>query len=192
MAAGVALGTVNVLANASLLGPWSGHLSKIVGNDWAWLVACFLAALTGTTWRSSFGRGLAMLFPAVVTYYVAELAVDDVLFGPAFADPYVLTNTVAWLVIATFTAAGVGLLTELVRRGGPVGVLAAAVVPGYIAWTAFTMQQWLDQPEPVDPALLDVVRVLWPAATIVTIVVLLVTGNRELRRRGARDVSETG
>lgn len=162
---GVALGSANVAVNHGY-GPASEHLSKALGNDWAWLVAGFCACWTGRTWRSSIGHGMALLLPAVMTYEVLDFVVRRQEGIQAIGSP--VPFTVFWSISAVVASVALTGLIVLIRRGGTVGVLAAAALPAFIANSAHDNHTQAGD----DPAMLEVTGILWPAAASLTVVIL--------------------
>lgn len=177
VALGLLLGAVNVAVNHGL-GPAPEHLSKIIGNDVGWLVAGFCACWSGRTWRGSMGRGLVLLVPAVMAYelldHLVALRLDGV---QTFTGP--VTFMIFWSIAAVVASAALAGIVALIRRGGLLGVLAAAALPAFIARSAHGDHGHAAD----DPAMLEVTAILWPAAAAVTLAVLVVGVARHLLQR---------
>lgn len=120
------------------------HMAKVLGNDWAWLAAAFLAALPAHRWAPAFRRGMQFLMPAVLAYYVTDA------FAGTYSQPFqtssgtvsidalgLVADVIAYLVIGTLTAAGIAVLVTCTRRGSLWGPLAALVLPAYFVYSGF-------------------------------------------------------
>lgn len=169
-ALGVVLGAVNVAANFGLV-PGSLWLAKIVGVEWGWLIAGFAACWAGRTWREAFTRSLSLLLPAVIVYVIADAmmiarTVDGATPGPAA----VIIEGVFWSVAAVGASVGLATVRRLIRVDGPIGVLAAAALPTYIAYSAWSTRRDLVRVGVEDPAMVDVATVLLPAAVVAAVV----------------------
>ena len=167
---GLALGTVNVLSNYGHT-PAAEHVSKVVGNDWAWLTAGYLSARTATSRRSAFTRSALVLYPAVLIYYPLDwMFITQTLPEAQIPPAGFIIEAIIWMIVATFTAAGLALLAVLARRSGGVGTLADMAVPAFIAWTAYRSHRFqVEIPQGADPVLRDVTGVLWPTALLVVV-----------------------
>lgn len=163
---GVLLGSVNALSNYGHL-PQSAYLSKVVGNDWAWLTLGYLSARSsGSGFKGSFHRALLALIPAVITYYTWDLPLMRQ-SAPEVMVPIAgfVLETIIWLAVATVTAGGLALIASFARREGPVGTVADMLVPSFIAWTAYRSHQFQTRiPQGSDPVLREVTGILWPIA----------------------------
>ena len=180
---GVSLGALNVAANFDLV-PGSYWMAKVVGREWGWLLAGFAAAWGGKTWKSSFARALTLLVPAVATYVVLDAVmiartVEGTLSGPGL----VVVEGVFWEVAAIVAAAGLAAVRRLIFVDGLVGIAAAAALPTYIAYSAWTARRDVVRMGNDDPALIDVANVLLPASLIVGAVAVMA---RVLTQRGRR------
>ena len=183
IAVGLVLGGVNVLSNYGFF-PASTYVSKVVGNDWAWLTVGYLAARTGRSVAGAIRSALLALFPAVAIYYILDWplvhrATPGIRVEPAGA----VLEVVMWTVIAALTSVGLGILASLARRGGWPGLLAGAVVPAFIARTAYRTHQIHSALEPgTDPITAEVTGVIWPLAVAVTVSALAIGTLRVLGR----------
>lgn len=148
--AGVMFGVVTSLVNHGL-GPAAHSVSKVLGSGSAWLVAGWCASLTGRGWRGAFRHGLSFLLPAVTGYYIADAA-SGVYTSPSFDDPMgpvtfdllsVVTDLGFYVVLALAVSAVLGVVAALMQRSGLIGLVAAVVVPGYIAVTQLRLHQQL-------------------------------------------------
>lgn len=176
VALGVALGAVNVAANFGLV-PGSFWLAKIVGVEWGWLIAGFAACWAGHTWRQAFTRSMTLLLPAVIVYVIADAmmiarAVDGTTPGPAA----VIIEGMFWSVAAAIASLGLATVRRLIRVDGLIGVLAAAALPAYIAYSAWSTRRDLARTGIDDPAMVDVATVLMPAAVVAAIVAAAARG----------------
>lgn len=174
-------------------GPASEYVSKVIGNGWIWLAAGLGACLLGHSWKQSWVSGAVFFWPAVVGYYLAE-TVAGVYTSAPFADPNaatqldllaVVSDTVGYLIVAAATSAFLAVVVLVSRRRGIVGLLGAVVVPGYIAYAAFTLHHGLEElPARLDdPLEAAVTWYLGLAALTVSVVVLGVRLRRMLRAR---------
>lgn len=116
-------------------GPWSEYSSKVMGSSWAWLALAALCCLGGRGWRTASLRGFAFLAPAVGTYYLADLLQG--VYGTSRIDaPGLLSDVVAYCVMACLASAVLGTVTVLGRRRDLLGLTARVAVPAYIAQSA--------------------------------------------------------
>lgn len=170
VASGTALGAVNVAANFGLV-PGSLWLAKIVGVEWGWLIAGFAACWAGRTWRGAFTRSVTLLLPAVIVYVIADATmIARTVDGPSPGPAAVIIEGVFWSVAAVGASVGLATVRRLIRVDGPIGVLAAAALPTYIAYSAWSTRRNLARAGVDDPAMVDVATVLLPAAVVVAIV----------------------
>lgn len=165
MVAGALFGALTSAVNRGF-GPASEYLSKVVGNQWLWLLAGYFACMLGSTWKTSAVRGVQFLWPAVVAYYCAESVAGAYTYAPR-ADPLApprfdlvgaVTDVGFYLALGAATSGGLALVLWVMRRGGLIGLLGALAVPGFIAVSALTMHfQARHQPHiPTDPISLNV------------------------------------
>lgn len=170
VASGTTLGAVNVAANFGLM-PGSFWLAKIVGVEWGWLIAGFAACWAGRTWRGAFTRSVTLLLPAVIVYVIADATmIARTVDGPSPGAAAVIIEGVFWSVAAVGASVGLATVRRLIRVDGPIGVLAAAALPTYIAYSAWSTRRNLARAGVDDPAMVDVATVLLPAAVVVAIV----------------------
>ena len=170
VALGVVLGGVNVAANFGLV-PGSFWLAKIVGVEWGWLIAGFAACWGGRTWRAAFTRSMTLLLPAVIVYVIADAVmiartVDGTISGPGA----VIIEGIFWSVAAVGASVALATVRRLIRVDGPIGVLAAAALPTYIAYSVWSSRRNLARMNVDDPAMVDVAAVALPAAVVAAIV----------------------
>ncbi|MCW4600241.1 hypothetical protein ON003_00390 [Janibacter hoylei] len=176
VALGVALGAVNVAANFGLV-PGSAWLAKVVGLEWGWLVAGFAAGWAGRTWRASFMRALTLLLPAVLVYVVADaVMIARTVDGTPPTPAAVVLEGLFWGVAAVGASVGLATVRSLIRVDGPIGMLAAAALPAYIAYSAWSTRRNLVRMDVDDPATVDVVTVLLPAAVATAIAAAVARG----------------
>ncbi|MBW9214917.1 hypothetical protein KV102_08690 [Mumia sp. zg.B53] len=176
--AGLGFGVATSAANHGET-PLAVHLSKLLGNDWAWLTAGLLSALPARTWTTAMRRCLAFLLPAVLGYYVSDLAAGTYAGG----DMGVVTDVTAYLVIGSITAAGLSLIVVTIHKGGIRGLLASLAVPTYIAHKAFTTRPLV----PHDPAMQRVCGVVGYTA-VATLLLIVLWSVWRSTRAGAGDV----
>lgn len=170
VASGTALGAVNVAANFGLV-PGSFWLAKIVGVEWGWLIAGLAACWAGRTWRGAFTRSVTLLLPAVIVYVIADATmIARTVDGPSPGPAAVIIEGVFWSVAAVGASVSLATVRRLIRVDGPIGVLAAAALPTYIAYSAWSTRRNLARAGVDDPAMVDVATVLLPAAVVVAIV----------------------
>lgn len=145
---GVAYGILTSAVNHGL-GPGAAYVSKVLGSGLIWLAAGMLACLGGRTWWFAFLRGITFFLPAVVAYYLSDVAAGVYISAPV-ADPlgpprFDLTNLVSdvgsYALISAVTSGVLAVLVVLIHRGGILGVFAAAAVPGYIAVSALSLER---------------------------------------------------
>lgn len=173
---GVALGAVNVAANFGLV-PGSFWLAKVVGLEWGWLVAGFAACWGGRAWRESFTRAMALLCPAVLVYVVGDaVMIARTVDGTPPSPAAVIIEVLFWGVAAVGASVGLAAVRRLIRVDGPIGMLAAAALPTYIAYSAWSTRRDLVRMDVNDPATVDVVTVLLPAAVVIAIVAAAARG----------------
>ena len=128
-------------------------------------------------------RAVAVLWPATLAYYIGDLWHPDGSSAAPSQSSGLLLDVFFWLIVSTVTAALTALLVVLVRRGGPVGLLAMLAVPGYITWRAFRTNAWLSREPSIDPSLLAVTGVLWPIALAATVLIASLSLYRMVRPR---------
>lgn len=184
-------------------GPGSAYVSKVIGNGWVWLAAGLLACIAARDWRSAAVRGLAFYLPAVLAYYVSDVAAG-VYSSPPFADPgspeqfdvlSLVVDLGFYLFLSCITSCLLATLVAFIRRGGIIGVAAAVAVPGYIALSAFWLNsQWASATVAIDPLLIRMNLAIGVTALIVTVVVLVqqilgiaLRSQRRSRSRNQRD-----
>lgn len=173
---GIALGAVNVAANFGLV-PGSFWLAKVVGLEWGWLVAGFAACWAGRTWRASFTRALTLLLPAVLVYVIADAGmIARTVDGTPPSPAAVIIEGLFWSVAAVGASVAVATTRRLIRVDGPIGVLAAAALPAYIAYSAWSTRRNLVRMDVNDPATVDVASVLLPTAIVIAIVAAAARG----------------
>lgn len=181
---GIGLGALNVAANFDLV-PGSYWMAKFVGREWGWLLAGFAAAWGGKTWKSSFARALTLLVPAVVTYVILDaVMIARTVDGTISSPGLVVVEGIFWEAAAIVTAAGLAAVRRLISVDGLVGIAAAAALPTYIAYSAWSTRRDALRMGNDDPALVDVANALLPAALIVGAVAAMA---RVLTQRGRRD-----
>jgi hypothetical protein len=159
--------------------PLAVYLSKLLGNDWAWLTAGLLSALPARTWTTAVQRCLAFLLPAVLGYYVSDLAAGTYAGG----DMGVVTDVIGYLVIGSITAAGLSLIVVTIHKGGVRGLLASLAVPAYIAHTAFTTRPLV----PHDPVMQRVCGIVGYTA-VATLLLIVLWGAWRAAQARAGDV----
>jgi len=162
--AGLGFGVANSAANHGNL-PQAEYLSKVLGNDWAWLTAGLLSALPAHTWTTAMQRCLAFLLPAVLGYYVSDLTAGTYAGG----DMGVVTDVTAYFVIGSITAAGLSLIVVTIHKGGIRGLLASLAVPAYIAHKAFTYRPLV----PHDPVMQRVCGIVGYTAVATLLLIVL-------------------
>jgi hypothetical protein len=156
--AALAFGAITSAVNHGF-GPASAYTSKVLGNDWAWLVAIAAATATGDRWQSSARAGARFVVPSVIAYYVTDLASGTytslVPPPPGSQAPSTgidligaVSDTIAYLIIGTAASGVLSLVLVLIRRGGLIGFIALEALPLYIAKTAFSRA---DHVIPADP-----------------------------------------
>lgn len=181
MLIGLAFGLLTSAINHGF-GPGSAYVSKVMGNGWVWLTAGLLACIAARSWSSAAVRGLAFYLPAVLAYYVSDVAAG-VYSSPPFADPgapdqfdvmSLVIDLGFYLVLSSITSCLLATLVALIRRGGVVGVASAVAVPGYIAFSALRLDsQWAATTVTVDPLLIKTNLAIGVTALIVTGAVLI-------------------
>lgn len=157
-AAGLAFGWLNSALNHGT-SSFATYASKVMGADWAWLVAGMTVAFMSTELRAAFKSTLAFLASAVIGYYFADVVAG--VYTSDLGDGGVhisylgaAIDIVGYLVVATIAASGLGLVALLSRRRDFIGVVSRAVVPSYIAYSAFSVHAALrGLPVQVDPAM---------------------------------------
>jgi hypothetical protein len=138
---GLAFGVLTSAVNHGF-GPYPEHTSEILGDEWTWLTAGFLAAWVGHAWMQSVVRACAVLVPAVLVYYISDLmqgTYTNAAMRPGGGStidlPGLFVDVVFYTLLAVVTATVLGLLVSTIRRGGLMGILAALALPVYIART---------------------------------------------------------
>lgn len=178
MLSGLLFGLATSAVNHGL-GPDSDYLSKVLGNDWAWLVGGFTAAWPASSWRATMSRGCRFLYAAVLGYYLSDVRAGTYTTGPDLMTGAgmggldisgLTTDLIFYLLASTATAAVLALLTVTIRRGGPRGILAALVLPTYIARTALD-RRVIAQRFPTDPVMATVSQhILWVAVAAIAVI----------------------
>lgn len=176
VSSGVALGAVNVAANFGLV-PGSFWLAKLVGVAWGWLIAGFAACWAGRTWREAFARSMTLLLPAVIVYVIADaMMIARTVDGTGPTPAAVIVEGIFWSVASVGASVGLATIRRLIRVDGPIGVLAAAALPTYIAYSAWSVRRDLARMDGDDPAMVDVATFLLPAAVVVAFVAAAARG----------------
>ncbi len=177
--AGMCFGWLASAANHGHL-PGSPHVPKVLGNDWAWLCAAFVAAWPARGWTAAFRRVGLFLIPAVVAYYVSDLfagTYDQALpssAGTAGIDGTgLITDVIAYIVIGLLTSAGLALLVTAIHRGGLIGLVASLVLPAYLVYKGFGTARISD-----DDAALQVVATWVGIAGLAAGVAVILLGAR--------------
>lgn len=138
---GLAFGILASVANHAAQ-PAAGLVPKLVGSVWMWLAVPYLTAWLGRRWWGSVTAALAFTLTAVWGYHTT-----DMLYG-GYVGPSVpglmsggregMLVDAAWHSLGALAlSVAAATLVVLVRRGGILGILAAGVVPAYIAGDAF-------------------------------------------------------
>jgi hypothetical protein len=174
LAFGVASSTLNHVGGLVAV-----YASKTVDTAWAWLFVAFLASLTGRQ-GESFTRTAQLLVPAVIGYYAS-----DTLFGT-----YGWAEDLRWLILAAdvgvylvlsfVVSIGLALLNLGIRSPGALGIVASAVLPGFIAADALTLHAHLASAPWADPYLVQVSLAVGISAAVGTVGIFLVRGRRWL------------
>lgn len=176
VASGITLGAVNVAANFGLV-PGSFWLAKIVGLEWGWLLAGFAACWAGRTWREAFTRSMTLLLPAVIVYVIADaMMIARTVEGAPPGPAAVIIEGLFWSAAAAVASVGLATVRRLIRVDGPIGVLAAAALPAYIAYSSWSTRRNLVRMEVNDPATFQVVSILLPVAVLCAIVAATARG----------------
>ena len=192
MVVGAAFGIVVSAVNHGF-GPACEYVSKVIGNGWIWLAAGLGACLLGRNWKQSWAHGVTFFWPAVVVYYLADIAAGVYTSRP-FDDPTaaaqldliaVVVDIIGYLVISAASSALLALVVAASRRGGIVGLLSAIAVPGYITFAALTLHRDLGAlPSKFnDPVQTTVTWYLGLTALAATALVITLRLRRPLRRR---------
>ncbi|GLY20019.1 hypothetical protein Kisp01_70330 [Kineosporia sp. NBRC 101677] len=174
----MSFGALNSAINHGF-GPFSQYTAKVIGNDWAWLTACLLAALPMPTWRSATKSGLLFVWPAVIAYYVSDSLrgtyATEIGGAQVFDVAGVVMDALLYVVFGSLLAASVGLVVKLFHRGGVLGILSLLSVPAFIAYRAIETRGWMLQDDaPDDHALLLVSE--WIGGTAILTMALIVLG----------------
>lgn len=185
--AGMCFGWLTSAANHGYL-PGSPYVPKVLGNDWAWLSATFVAAWPARRWTAAFQRGGLFLIPAVVAYYVSDLVAGT--YDQAFPSAStvsvdgigLITDAIAYIVIGLLTSAGLALLVTAIHRGGLFGLLASLVLPAYLVYKGFGTARMSDH----DVALQVVATCVGVIGLATGTAVILVGARRWSARRPAK------
>jgi hypothetical protein len=163
------------------LGPWSDYSSKVIGSSWAWLALATLCCLGGRGWRAASLRGFAFLAPAVGAYYLSDVLQG--VYGTSRIDaPGLLSDVVAYCVLACLASAALGAVAVLGRRRGPLGLTARVAVPAYIAQSALrTFIHARSSTVGPGPIARDVSVVVGILALLTTMAVVLIGRTRQHR-----------
>lgn len=190
-AAGLAFGWLNSAFNHGT--SWfATYASKVIGADWAWLVAGLTVASMSTGFRAAFKSTFVFLASAVVGYYFADtiagVYTSDLGDGVVRVSYFgAAVDAAGYLVVATVAAAGLGLIAFQSRRRDLIGVASRTLVPGYIAYSAFSVHAALrGLPLRVDPEMEQVSLVVgWLAVVACGLVVSMGVTQHILRLRAS-------
>ncbi|WP_143740467.1 DUF6518 family protein [Micromonospora echinospora] len=147
--------------------------SLILDAGWAWAATAVLvgwlvsrqARPAAGMLRGAVGGGLALVF-ATTAYYAMDVLFDGgVWWGMA---------TRYWLVGSVLLGPALGVAGASVRRPGPVGALAALLVPAGAA-----VQMVVLPPPPESLMALPVRLTVWMSAAVATVLVIRARGRRE-------------
>ena len=188
--AGAVFGVLGSAVNHGF-GPASEYVSKVIGNGWIWLAAGLGACLLGRSWKQSWASGVTFFWPAVVGYYLADIAagvytwrpLDDASAAGQIDLIAAVVDTIDYVVVSASASALLALVVVASRRGGIVGCLGAVAVPGYIAVAALTLHRGLEvMPAKFhDPIQTTVTWYLGLTALVVTVLVVIARLRRRLR-----------
>ena len=195
-AAGLSFGVLVSAINHGF-GPASGYVSKVVGNAGVWLVMGLAACLLGRGLRNSWWCGVVFLWPAVLGYYLTDIASGVYTSTPlvdASGPPQLdllgaVADIVGYVVISALASAVLAVVVLTSRRGGVVGLLGTVAVPGYVAYDAL-MSHHRSKALPLaflDPAGMVVSWYLGVMALAVTALLVVVHLGRSVRSR--RDIA---
>jgi hypothetical protein len=189
MGSGLVLGALAALANVGRL-PFAVPVSKLLGNEWPWVAAVFLAGLGGRTWAAAALRGAELVLPALLVYY-ALLAGFQTCWGagcPGVIDAG-LASTLMALVVFSIAGLALSALTGLLvvgsRRPGLSGLVSRLVVPVYLLYSAGSTHHDLQAIPGTDPVGQQMSLLVARAAVVTIAGVLLHRAALFLRRSPA-------
>jgi hypothetical protein len=158
-------------------GGWSQvseFASLILDAGWAWAAAAVLAGRLVGRHRSLVAAalsGASTLVFATIAYYGTDIVFDG--------DDLWNTTTRYWLTGSVVLGPVLGAAGALSRGPGPVGVLAALLVPAGAALQMALL------PPPRESLMAEPVRLtVWTAAATATVLILATAGSRRADRTG--------
>lgn len=175
---GLGFGVTTSVLN-HLGGPVFSYVSKVIGSGWWWMAIAFLVSLTGRRWGVFF-RTAMFLLTAVGAYYVSDHLFGTYSRGDEVRWSWLVMDVIVYFVLALAASFAFTVLGFAIRSQRAIGVLAAAAVPGWIAFDALGMHAGLVRESWADPFLMSVSLWVGVVAGVVAVGVLAICVRRWL------------